>query len=169
MKYVQVWAADRAGNISLFPGKAYINYLPASQRVATDQRKVYRFQLDAGQTLSARLEPVSGDPDLYIWPPDHATRPPWVSNLREGVDDLVLQAPVAGKYQVEVYGYTAAEFRLIVDVTSTVVAAATSGVDPDKPIPAGPPVDNEDEPGTGFAINSPGQGQQPLYLPLVQR
>jgi hypothetical protein len=170
LKYLQAWVADRAGNISLFPGKTYINYLPVSQRVATNQRKIYRLELDTGQTLSARLEPVSGDPDLYLWPPDHQTRPPWVSNLREGVDDLVIQAPVAGNYQVEVYGYTAAEFRLIVDVTSTVVAAAaTSGVDPDKPLPAGPPLDNEEEPSGGFALNSPGQGQQPLYLPLVQR
>ncbi|MCL4862904.1 MAG: hypothetical protein KJZ93_26075 [Caldilineaceae bacterium] len=170
LKYLQVWAADRAGNISLFPGKAYINYLPPLQRVAANQRKVYRFELEAGQTLSARLEPASGDPDLYIWPPDHQTRPPWVSNLPEGVDDLVIQAPLAGRYQVEVYGYTAAEFRLIVEIGGGLLASATEGgVDPDKPIPDGPPVDHEDEPGAAFALTTPGQEPQPLFLPLVQK
>jgi hypothetical protein len=169
LKYLQVWAADGAGNISLFPGKTYINFLPPLQRVATNQRKVYRFQLEAGQTLSARLEPVSGDPDLYIWPPDHETRAPWVSNLPDGVDDLVIQAPLAGRYQVEVYGYSAAEFRLIVDIGDGLLAASVEGgIDPNKEQFTQPPMDHADEPGAAFALTTPGQAQQAIFLPIVQ-
>ncbi len=105
MKYLQAWAADNAGNISLFPFRDLISYIPESDRVGLDQGRIYRFVLAAGQRLTARVEPVTGDPDLYIWAPDSNTRPPWVSN-QEGnaVDEYRFVAPVAGTYQVEVYG-----------------------------------------------------------------
>jgi hypothetical protein len=170
LKYLQVWAADGAGNLSIQPFKAYINFAPATQRVRENQRKVYRYRVVDGQTLTARLEPVSGDPDLYLWAPDHDTRPPWVSNLREGVDDLSISAPISGVYQVEVFGFSAAEYRLFVDVATGVsVAAVTGGIDPDKPTPTVPPVDNAGAPADQLALNTPGQAQPVIYLPVIDR
>ena len=120
--------------------------------------------------LKVRLEPVNGDPDLYLWAPDHATRPPWVSNLAEGVDDVQITAPVAGRYQVEVFGYSAAEYRLIVDVNAATGAEVHGGIAPNKQtLFTQPAVPADAAPPSNIGIDSPGQRQQPLFLPLVQR
>ena len=84
MKYMQAWAADKAGNISLYPYRAYIDYVPATDHVEQGQVRVYRYTLAAGQVFAATLTPTTGDPDLYVWPPDFPTRPPWVSNQAVG-------------------------------------------------------------------------------------
>lgn len=127
MKYVQAWAADQAGNISVSPAQTLINYLPPTDRVLQNQTRIYRYALTAGQPLHARLVPTQGDPDLYIWPPDYTTRPPWVSNLAgEGVvDEIALVAPVTGIYQVEVYGYTTAAYQLSITQDAGAMAATT--------------------------------------------
>jgi hypothetical protein len=170
MKYLQVWVADGAGNISIMPYKSYINFAPPIHRVRKNQRKVYRYELVTSQNLTVRLEPVSGDPDLYVWAQDHATRPPWVSNLREGVDDLSINVPVSGMYQIEVFGYSAAEYRLIVDIGGQATTASmTGGIDPTKPTPVSPLVDNRDEPTAQFGLNTPGQSQQAIYLPMIRK
>ncbi|MEZ4866765.1 MAG: CARDB domain-containing protein [Caldilineaceae bacterium] len=170
MKYLQAWVADGAGNIALFPAKAFINFLPPLQRVAQNQRQSYRFPLEVGEVLSVRLEAVSGDPDLYIWAPDYTTRAPWVSNLRDSVDDLAITAPVAGNYQVEVHGFSAAEYRLLVVINPTELnaAAALGGQDPSKPLPS-TPLSGNSEPASQFALNTPGAIDQRLYLPLIRR
>jgi hypothetical protein len=84
--------------------------------VARNQARIYRRDLEAGESLNVQLKPQSGDPDLYIWPPDWAEgRPPWVSNLEGKADDsLTFVAPVKGTYQIEVYGYTRAEYELTI-------------------------------------------------------
>jgi len=173
MKYLQAWAADGAGNISIFPGKAYINFLPPTQRLAQNQTQIHRYNLSSGQQLTVRVEPVSGDPDLYIWAPDHSTRPPWVSNLRTGIDDITLTAPVAGIYQIEVYGFAATEYRLIVNITTAAdtvnTAQANGGVDPTKPPPGQPRLSASNEPGSQIGLPTPGQVQQAIYLPLIRR
>lgn len=171
MRYLQAWAADGAGNIALFPYKAFINFLPSLQQVGLNQRQVYRFPLNANDVLSVRLEPVSGDPDLYIWAPDHETRPPWISNLSNAVDDLLITAPLAGNYQVEVKGFSAAEYRLIVVINPTEVTSAASngGQDPSKAVPVQPPLASNNEPGSQFGINTPGVSTRFLYLPVISR
>ena len=82
MRYLQVWAADRAGNISLMPKRSFINYTPAAQSLAAGAVQVLRYDLNAGDRLSVRVQPSSGDPDLYLWAPDALSLPraPWYSN-----------------------------------------------------------------------------------------
>ncbi len=127
-----------------------------------------------GQTLTARVEPLAGDPDLYVWAPDHEMRPPWVSNGTGGNDEVSFVAPVDGTYQVEVYGYTAAKYRLIVDVTETgVIVAGASYVNQEKGQPAQPVVPVSSLPGAQYALVSPGATggavDYRLHLPLVRR
>jgi len=170
MKYLQAWAADGAGNVALFPFKAYINHVPATYRVNQNQGQIYRYTLTAGQQLTARVESLSGDPDLYLWAPDHTTRPPWVSNLRTGVDDVSIVAPVAGVYQIEIYGFSAAEYRLLVNVTAEVGAAQIAGgQDPTKSVPSQPLLPISNEPGAQLGLPAPGQVQSKIYLPLIRR
>lgn len=172
MKYLQAWVSDNAGNVSLFPEKKFINFMPEVHKIGRNQRKVFRFELKAGEKLSARLEAVSGDPDLYIWSPQEGSAP-WVSNLSTGVDDYTISAPVDGNYQIEVYGFSASEFNLIV-TQSTLAEALSSasvqgGVDPNKPQPSAPPVANDEAPSNQVAINAPGVTRNQIFLPLVSR
>jgi hypothetical protein len=172
MKYLQAWVADKAGNVSLFPAARFINFLPTVQSIGLNQRKVFRYALTAGQTLSARLEAISGDPDLYIWSPEDGDAP-WVSNLSTGVDDYTITADVTGNYQVEVYGFSAAQYRLIVTVSAAtdlvVGASTTGGIDPNKPQPATPPVGHEAAPNNQIAVTAPGGAQTQLFFPVVRR
>ena len=171
MRYLQVWAVDRAGNVSLFPYKQFITYDPPIHRVGLDQTRIYRYELAAGEQVLVRVQANSGDPDLYVWAPDHATRPPWVSNLRTGVDDVSFVAPLAGVYQVEVYGYSAAEYQLVVDHSTglTVAAQLRGGLDPDKSIPSQPRIPLSNEPTARFALPAPTVTARSFYLPLIQR
>ena len=120
MKYLQAWAADNAGNITLFPFRAYINYAPPTDNVRQNQGRIYRYTLQAGQRLTVRVQPATGDPDLYVWPPDHETRPPWVSNLADqATDEVSIVAPVDGVYQIEVFGYTTTNYQLSIEITDS--------------------------------------------------
>jgi hypothetical protein len=111
--YIQAWARDAAGNISRYPNQQSVNYLPPVEQVGRDQARVYRQRLDQGDILRVTLTPVSGDPDLYIWPPDWPATPPWVSNqYGSAVEQMTFAAPITGVYQIEVYGYSSAQYGL---------------------------------------------------------
>jgi hypothetical protein len=171
MKYLQVWASDSAGNISLYPYSSYINYLPPTDSVAQGQARIYRFTLAADQLLTARVIPASGDPDLYVWAPDYQTRQPWVSNLSGSATDQVkFNAPVSGTYQIEVYGYTAAAYRLEVTTTARkgVKQQRGGGRTVTKPAPSQPIVPLNNVPGSQIGLPSlPPSSQSRVYLPVV--
>jgi hypothetical protein len=112
MKYIQAWAKDKEGNISTYPNQQLINYNPPKETVERDRSRTYRYNLKPGETLTVRVTPHAGDPDLYIWPkaePDN----PYVSNYTGDVEEvLTITSEDGGMYQVEVYGYTAAEYDI---------------------------------------------------------
>jgi hypothetical protein len=178
LKYLQAWAADGAGNVSLYPYGGWINYLPPSDSVAMNQGRIYRYTLTAGQFVTAHVQVFSGDPDLYVWPPDwEQGRPAWVSVNGTGVDDEVnFTAPVSGVYQVEVYGYTAAEYQLTVQITATeaewewVPRRTTAQYWTNKVPNTLPLVNLNSRPGNQFALPVPPPSQNLyLYLPIVVR
>jgi hypothetical protein len=171
--YLQAWAADEAGNISLFPYKGFISYNAASDSIAQGQSRIYRYTITAGQQVTVDVTPLSGDPDLYVWAPDHATRPPWVSNASSGAEQVSFVAPVSGVYQIEVYGFTAAQYQIAVDVTAQLdVAGKETLTNPNaaKPDPSQPVVPVGSVPGDLIAIPVPvaavPAGTQ-VFLPLV--
>ena len=143
--YIQAWAKDADGNISHFPYQESVTYLPPTEWVGRNQVRIYRQTLAQGETLHVTLTPLSGDADLYIWPPDwQSGRPPWVSNLSgDGVDTLTFAAPVDGVYQIEVYGYTLSEYQLDI-AAGTMMAAwglrSPRGMMDEKPWPLTPVV-----------------------------
>lgn len=178
VKYLQAWARDGAGNISLYPYQRFISYTPPEYSISRGETQVYRFTVKAGQRLTARLEPLSGDPDLYVWAPDaSAGRPPWVSNLRTGIDTVSFVAPVSGVYQVEVFGYTAARYRLGVRIEAVQAnalaraeAASTVGqIDPTKPLPSQPVVPLESVPSVRNGIVDVSLSTYTIFLPSVAR
>jgi len=187
LKYLQAWAKDKAGNISHFPYTRYVNYAPPIQTIDLEYVHFLRYPLQAGERITVRLEARRGDPDLYVWPPDHGTgRPPWVSNLRSGVDSISFVAPVAGVYQIEIYGYTAAEYQLQVTTDSSRVGlsnviagagtlvsdaedeAAMNGIDPTKPRHSQPSLSLESTPSINQALLIfAGQGYK-IFLPMIR-
>ena len=104
-----------------------------------------------------------------MWAPDHETRPPWVSNKETGVDEVTFSVEVDGTYQVEVYGFTDAEYRLRVEVADSVNAASVTTRSGDKPVRSQPLVPVASEPGEDVAIPPAGQSVREIFLPVVQR
>ena len=184
MKYIDAWAADAAGNVSVYPFHRLVTYNPPFDSVALNQTRIYRYEVPAQTRLNVRVEPISGDPDLYIWPPD-TSAPPFVSNLPgTQVEQLSLQVDSPGTYQVEVYGYSAAEYQLSVTWTpaqTTLAHLPEIRVDADKPLPTAPAVASVALPPTRFAIaapaatdlTTPSEPTEPptstIYLPAVAR
>lgn len=174
LAFLQVWAADQARNISAAPGRASINHIPPQISLAVDETLVYRFALAQGDTLHIVTTPQHGDPDLYLWAPDYATRPPWVSN-RPGaaVETLSVAAPVSGTYQLELYGYTASTLALAVNIASAsepILLRAGQHTEPAKVIPSFPRVPLNVLPASHFAVTLPEMTPAfTVHLPVVER
>ncbi len=177
MRYLQAWASDAAGNISLAPSQRLISYIPPTDTVGRDQTQVARVELAVGDTLTVSIAPTNGDPDLYVWLPAMG-EPPYVSNLNDGTDTVTLtvqNSDQAGTYQIEVYGYTAATYTQRIDITrgGGAVVQQGGGINPDKvqrPSPAVPlnsvPI-QQSVPGAG--VTSPASQVGRVYLPVVRR
>jgi len=171
---LQAWAADAVGNVSP-PLRLGVNYVASPDSVQQDQVRLYRYTLKPGQQLHVRLQPSSGDADLYIWPPDHPSRAAW-SSIEAGlaVDELTIDAPVGGVYQVEVHGYAASAFQLQIDEPAAGRRAAyepaagratpAGKVLREQPlIPAGAQPSQQQGVSTAPAVND-----HPLYLPVIR-
>ena len=97
--------------------QARIDYIPPADQVGTNQVRVYRQQLTAGQSMTVTVTPSSGDPDLYVWLPNE-TLPLVSDQAGQVVDQVTLVAAVSGLHQIEVYGYTAASYSIEIVVTN---------------------------------------------------
>jgi len=137
--------------------------------VGANQTRLYRYNLEAGQSFSAQVHVLSGDPDLYVWAPDwEQGRPAWVSNQSVGDEEVSFLTPISGEYQVEVYGYTAATYQLTVQITQT--AGERMVIQSDKVQPSQPVLALNDLPGQQVAL--PPLKVLPLariYLPIEVR
>jgi N-acetylneuraminic acid mutarotase len=174
MKYIHAWARDFAGQISTYPYRALINYLPPAGQLGEGQAHVYRYALGAGKRLDLRLESLGGDADLALWSPaTPQVASLQLSNARTPTDALRLIAPASGVYQVEVHGFRATSYRL--DAVSAAVArqaqdssAAGRALDPDKARPPQPTIPLDSVPAQ--LQPPPLSGDLRLtYLPLAQR
>ena len=64
--YLQVWASDRAGNISPQAMLAIINYLPATDFISVGEVRIYRHWFALPQMATLTLT-SHANTDLYIW------------------------------------------------------------------------------------------------------
>ncbi len=109
--YIQVWAADASGNISLEPAMQFINYFPVDMTVVQGQVSFFRIYLQAGDVVRAAIDSLSGDADLYVFTPDgFLVGKSETGNASEWVDFV---AEVGGIYQVEVEGSLDTTFGFI--------------------------------------------------------
>jgi hypothetical protein len=177
LRYLQAWVADAAGNVSAAPMRAQINYMPGSDQITAGETKVYRQTVESGYCLRVRIEPLYGDPDLYVWPPAYDVgNDYWYSIQGPGeVDEIQLVAPSTGDYQIEVDGVTNAEYTITVEIESSCLVnlgddsinAATTAKTPRTQ----PKVPTDSEPPGQLAPPAPPRepGRRPVYLPLVLR
>jgi len=176
MHYVQVRARDVANNISVGNARQLINYEVASDQISRGQTRIYRYTVAAGQQFGVNLEVVSGDADLYVWSSNTA-QSARVSNQTGSVNEQVIipaSEVTPGVYQVEIYGYTAAEYRL---TTATKVAStnpaslASSGFAATKAAPSAPiiPVVGMPDERTGSVPQVGLSSTSKVYLPLAMR
>jgi len=178
VRYLQGWVSDAAGNISEVTVKTRIDYNPPTDRVLAGQVRIYRRAVTAGQRVNVTVETVTGDADLYVWRPDGNQS--WVSN-QEGVaaDTVSFVAPQSGDYQIEVFGYQAATYRLTVTIGSAEQSRATAAdsgyLTANKTPRTQPIIHPSNEPAGNAAVPvAPISEQQPstgdnVYLPLIVR
>jgi uncharacterized repeat protein (TIGR01451 family) len=178
VRYLRAWAADGAGNLSPSPAMDFINYLPPTEHIQAGATHLYRHRLAQGQRLTVCVSPITGDPDLYVWPPTWSYGA-WSSAQGGTTEEIVtLTAPEAGTYQIEVYGYTDAEYAIDISVSATTHGAGgyTLGITapPTKTLRSAPIVDPRNVPSSRYAIptppppsSEPRQTSWYLYLPLV--
>lgn len=174
MRYMQAWISDNAGNISLQPGTDVIDLLPSDQpgKVRKHGVTFYRILLEEGESFTARLTPVDGDPDLYVW---GANGQLWYDQPQTGIEEVTFEAPTYGTYQIEIHGFTDAEYLLEFNPTDsrrmpTFVDDPLYQTSGDRTPPSEPsvPLDNWPE---FFNVEAPPVNQvqegSTIYLPIT--
>ncbi|MEM7134582.1 MAG: hypothetical protein AAF702_50420 [Chloroflexota bacterium] len=118
LRYIQAWVADKTGNISAHSAKASIHYKQATESIEAGETHVYRRYLEVPQCLYVIITPQSGDADLYIWPPDFTEGGLYWFSLNGGgeADEIVAMAEEAGIFQIEVDGFTPAEYQSTIEI-----------------------------------------------------
>jgi hypothetical protein len=176
VRYVQVRARDGAGNISIGQARRLLNYEPPSDTITRGQTRIYRYQVAAGESLEVSLEVQSGDADLYVWS-SRADQSASVSNLPGDAEEYVhVPSTVEGIYQVEVYGYREATYRIQTTIggrPATTPLQNSGGRDPTKVVPSRPLVAVDDLPderaGSVPVEPVPQTNIQRVFLPLIRR
>lgn len=174
--YIQVWAADAAGNISADAGLRFINWVPGETpfSLAEDEVHSYLTRLSSGEGLTLRLTSVTGDADLYVWRAT-AAGPVLVaaSYLEDPVEEVSFVAPAEGVYLIEVYGYAASTYRLdflangTARITAGGVILPTKGRGLPTSNPGITPASTTDEAGVPSAPVT--QHEYYLFLPITLR
>lgn len=167
--YLQIFLADRAGNVTPVPGLDFVSYQPDSASVGLEQQRIYRIRPGVGGQISVRMEVISGNPDLYVFGPN-VSFAPWS-------DDPVEEVRFSGAegiYQIEVEGYAPGSYRLSVGApgnnalaegpapkvrrrTSIITLSAYAPEPEDAALPPSP------------AEVGPASVGRIIYLPLVRR
>jgi uncharacterized repeat protein (TIGR01451 family) len=113
--FIGVWVADEAGNISVLTRSSldFVSLILPGETVAFGGVDAYLVAYRAGEQVTARLETVNGDADLYVWHPGNLGLPDGAST-RDGtaVDTLSFTTPRAGVYLFVVYGAARSTYNL---------------------------------------------------------
>ena len=117
VKYLGVWVADGAGNVSTLDEHSliFVNRMDGSQALGDGQRVQYRGLLQGIERISGVLATVSGDPDLYVWRPSNTFWPEGRFNasvLPGQVETYSYQFRLPGLYLLEVQAVGPSEYEL---------------------------------------------------------
>jgi len=162
-RFIDVWVADYAGNISDEAAQAHINLLYANMWIAQDQTQSFNYDLTTGQHVEIQVAPASGDPDLYVGTYDAGIL---YSSYQSGsvVESIIFDAPATDWYTIIVYGWTNAMYNINIDRATALQTpqGTTDNVTPTLLFPAGgPPIQ------VGLPNAPVARPNFPVYLPLV--
>ena len=172
MRYLQVWVADKTGNISAAPTKIVFNYVPGENLLLAGETQILRTHARAGQCLQVTVTPTNGDPDLYVWPPNHSdSQLYWYSIKGPGeVDRVEIDVPSTCHYQVEIEGITETAFRLDMAVTDSCTRTGGRAIDlPQAKTPRTVPLVNIVSEPPGTVVLPPQQTEKRIFLPSIIR
>ncbi len=172
VRYLGIWVADRAQNISTLDEHSliFVNRLDGNQALADGQRVQYRGDLEEGTWLAGLLTTVAGDPDLYAWGPRNGFRPDAYRNdtvLPGQTEDLGHRfLPESGRYLVEVEAVGDSEYQLVLTghAPEVIEALRTPAV---KPRPQHPLVVSD--PLSAGQVGTIDALQIKTYLPMMFR
>lgn len=112
-KYLRVWFADGAENISDAPATAMVNLTTPTSTVTAGERVLYRQAFSGGTQVTITLTTNGGDVDLFVWAPGNSGSPNYYSvNSGTTQDTVSFTSSVSGVYQVEVHGYENSSYTL---------------------------------------------------------
>jgi hypothetical protein len=115
--YLQVWAADRAGNISVIPQMDFVSYFDGSASVAAGERTVYRIRPALYAPTTVSMSALNGDPDLYVYNAEGEKVSEDLFTATIETAGFIADGEV---YQIEVAGLTAGIYYLETSNTLTV-------------------------------------------------
>ena len=164
-RFIDVWVADFAGNISSMAKTAHINLLYSNMWVAQNQAHGFNYDLTVGEHVETQLIPASSDADLYIGTYDTGTL---YASYEAGsvVETIIFDAPHTDWYTFSAYGYTDATYSIIINRAGSSYApgAVTDKTPPRLLSPQGDPPTQMGLP------NAPIEDPNfPIYLPLIIR
>lgn len=164
-RFIDVWVADFAGNISDEAKQAHINLLFPNMWVAQNQTQIFNYDLAAGQTVNTQVNPTSGDPDLYVGTYDAGIL---YSSYEEGnATELInFTVPKTDWYSFIVYGYSNAMYNLTINRSASLQSSqgTTSKITPLFYIPGGGPPTQ-----IGLPSAPVETANFPVFLPFIRR
>jgi hypothetical protein len=130
VKYVGVWVADAANNVSALTEASltFVNLVDGAQTLADGERVQYRGFVERGAWALVRLTTLAGDPDLYIWRPRNAFRPDLSAEATIAIGQWeeagARSALNSGYYVLEARAVGASQYNLALVASGVVTAAA---------------------------------------------
>jgi uncharacterized repeat protein (TIGR01451 family) len=115
--FVAVWVADEAGNVSHLTrsGLDYASLLLPQETLDSRGFIPYLVHYEAGEDVTATLETISGDADLYVWFPGSFGLPDAYSiEQNTELDQVAFTTPQSGAYLFLVYGHRASTYGLAI-------------------------------------------------------
>jgi len=169
--YIRAWAADAAGNISLYWRAAFINLVPETDPASIARAHVhtYRFYLLSGQSLTSTLTSVSGDVDIYVFGPNDDLIT--YSFLEDPTETVGFTAGRNGPFQLETYGFAAGDYTLQFTGAALAQVQSSSAHSTAKTPRTEPLVSVEDNPAEAEYLTEVPSAPATLrvYLPLILR
>ncbi|MBL7183042.1 MAG: DUF11 domain-containing protein [Anaerolineae bacterium] len=168
VKYLGVWAADAAWNVSALDRRSltFTNLVESSQFLAAGQRIQYRFPLHYGKLAVFNAIAHEGNPDLYVWQPLNGFRPNYTATGTGFVDTVGFQAAEQGLYLLEVKAEGDSRYQLLLARDISLREATPAGITPSPPEH---PLTVSDPLSAGAAVAPSPPAFLKLYLPLVMR
>jgi hypothetical protein len=164
LHYLQVWVADRAGNVSGTPLSDFVSYFHGSAAIAQGDRVVYRLKPKALEQMTISMEALSGDPDLYVY---NANGDKISADLFTASTETASFIADGGVYQIEIEGL--ADGRYYLETSDELLARR---IPPLTPGPVRPPAlkIGTVPPTTGVVLPAaPTSRTIELFVPMVQQ